>query len=347
LLTRTDADDPAQPVRLQPSRRRSALMPLLPVAYRGSYLRRLLAPRRPVERALLSVIQEAYLSGNSTRTVDVLAETVGVPGSDPAVVETQARQWDQRVEAFRHRRLHEPLPYLMLAVTPALVRHDGEAQAVRLAIAVATAESGARHVIGLAVATADEMAGFWGSFLGDLGDRGLRGIQLVTSDQSDGLLPALAAAFPEARWQRCREHFLSETLRLVPRATRPAVEASLRTIFAEPDAETALHSLDTVRTRFEPAYPEFAAALRGPVDGLVAHYEVPVAHRRLVSSLNGLASVQRELRQSCELVGIFPNRRALLRLTGTILQEVSEEWAARPNVMRRRTRSGSIWAAAA
>ena len=121
LLTRTDADDPAQPIRLQPSRRRSALTPLLPVAYRGSYIRRLLAPRRPVERALLSVIQEAYLSGNSTRTVDVLAETVGVPGSDPAVVETQARQWDQRVEAFRHRRLQEPLPYLMLAVTPALV----------------------------------------------------------------------------------------------------------------------------------------------------------------------------------------------------------------------------------
>ena len=322
-------------------------MPLLPVAYRGSYLRRLLAPRRPVERALLSVIQETYLSGTSTRTVDLLAETVGVPGTDPAAVDAQAQGWDQRVEAFRRRRLTDPSPYLMLAMTPALVRERGEALAVHLAIAVAIAESGAREVIGLEVATADRVASFWGPFLGDLRDRGLQGLQLVTSDQSDGLLPALATVFPGVGWQRCREHFLAEALRLVPRAARPAVEASLRTIFAEPDAGAALLSLAGVRTRFESTYPELAAALQGPVAALVAHYQVAPAHRRLVCSLNALASLQRELRQSCQLVGIFPHRRALFRLTGTILQEVSEEWAARPKMLGRRNRSGSIWAAAA
>lgn len=347
LLTRTEADDPAQPLRLLPSRRRSALMPLLPVAYRGSYLRRLLAPRRPVERALLSVIQEAYFSGASTRTVDLLAETVGVPGAERTAVETQAREWDQRVEAFRRRRLQEPVPYLMLAVTPALVREVGEAQAVYLVIAVATAESGSRDVVGFDVATADQMPDFWRSYLGDLADRGLRGLQLVTSDKSDGLSEAIAAVFPNARWQRCRERFVAEAIRLVPRATRPAVEAGLRSIFAEPDAATAVRSLASVRTRFGPAYPELAAVLEGPVAALVAHYEAPAAHRRLVCSLNALASVQRELRQSCQLVGIFPNRLALLRLSGTILQEVSEEWAARPNVRRRRIRSGAIWAVAA
>ena len=347
LLTRTEADEPAQPLRLQQSRRRSSMMPLLPVAYRGSYLRRLLAPRRPVERALLSVIQEAYFSGASTRTVDVLAETVGVPGTERTTLDAQAREWDQRVEAFRRRRLHEPVPYLMLAVTPALVRDAGEAQAVSLVIAVATAESGSRDVIGFDIASADQMPGFWRSFLGDLSDRGLHGLQLVTSDTSDGLLPALAAVFPDARWQRCRERFVADALRLVPRATRPAVEASLRTIFAEPDAATALRNLASVRTRFEPAYPELAAAFEGPAAALVAHYEVPPAHRRLVCSLNALATLQRELRQCCQLVGIFPTGRALLRLTGTILQEVSEEWAARPNVRRRRSQSGAIWAVAA
>jgi putative transposase len=321
-------------------------MPLLPIAYRGSYLRRLLAPRRPVERALLSVIQETYLSGASTRTVDILAETVGVPGTDPAAVEAQAYEWDQRVEAFRRRRLFDPSPYLMLAVTPALVREQGEARAVHLAIAVAIADSGARDVIGLEVATTDRLASAWAPFFGDLRDRGLQGLQLVTSDQAEGLLPALAEVFPGVGWQRCREHFLAEALRLVPRATRPAVEASLRTIFAEPDANAARLSLAGVRTRFESGYPELASALGGPVDALLAHYQVPPAHRRLVSSLNALASLQRELRQSCQLVGIFPHRRALFRLTGTILQEVSEEWAARPKMVGRRNRSNSTWAAA-
>lgn len=322
-------------------------MPLLPVAYRGSYLRRLMAPRRPVERALLSVIQEAYLSGASTRTVDVLAEAVGVPGTERSVLEAQAREWDQRVETFRRRRLHEPIPYLMLAVTPSLVRQAGEPLAVSLVVAVATAESGARDVIGFDVATAEDMPGFWCSFFGDLSDRGVRGLQLVTSDGSDGLLPALTAVFPEARWQRCRERFVAEALRLIPRETRPALEAGLRAIFAEPDAEAALLGLASIRSRFEPAYPELAAAFQGPAAALVAHFRVPPAHRRLVCSLNALASVQHELRQSCQLVGIFPNRAALLRLTGTILQEVSEEWAARPNVRRRRARSGAVWAVAA
>jgi putative transposase len=322
-------------------------MPLLPVAYRGSYLRRLLAPRRPVERALLSVIQEAYFSGASTRTIDALAEIVGVPGTDQITIEAQAREWDQRVEAFRRGRLDEPVPYLMLTVTPALVREAGEPQAVYLVIAVATAESGVREVIGFDVATAGQMPGFWRSFLGDLADRGLHGLRLVTSDKSVGLIPALAAVFPDARWQRCRERFVADALRLVPSAGRPAVEAGLRTIFAEPDADTALLALATVRTRFELAYPELAAALQGPVAGLVAHYDVPAAHRRLVCSLNALAPVQRELRQSCELVGIFPNLGALLRLTGTILQEVSEEWAARPTMRRRRPGSGAFWAVAA
>lgn len=322
-------------------------MPLLPVAYRGSYLRRLLAPRRPVERALLSVIQEAYFSGASTRTVDVLAETVGVPGTERSALEAQAREWDQRVEVFRRRRLHEPVPYLMLAVTPALVREAGEPQPVHLVIAVATAESGAREVIGFDVATAEEMPEFWRTFFDDLSDRGLHSLQLVTSDKSDGLLPALAAVFPDARWQRCRERFVADALRLVPRETRPVLEAGLRAIFAEPDADAALQALASVRSRFEPSYPQLATVFAGPAAALIAHHDVPAAHRRLVCSLNALASVQHELRQSCQLVGIFPNRGALLRLTGTILQEVSEEWATRPNGRRRRPRGGAVWAVAA
>lgn len=323
-------------------------MALLPVAYRGSYLRRLLAPRRPVEHALLSVIQQTYLAGSSTRTVDALAESVGVPGTDPVVVDARASDWDLRVETFRQRQLREAYPYLMLVEMPAMVREAGEAQICEIVIAVGTDESGNREVVGFAIRPADSLTTFWEIFLGDLKERGLTGLRLVTSNRLPGLLPSLAALFPGVPWQRCRESFITEALHTVPRDGRPAVEASLRAAFAEPDATSAIVALARVRGRFGSAYPELAVCLEAPVAEPLAYYEVARAHRRLVTSLAGLASLQSELRQSCQLVGIFPHRQALLRLAGTILQEISEEWAARPLRLRRRTKAPAVaWAASA
>jgi transposase-like protein len=321
-------------------------MALLPVAYRGSYLRRLLAPRRPVEHALLSVIQQTYLSGSSTRTVDALAESVGVPGTDPAAVEAQASDWDLRVETFRQRQLREAYPYLMLVETPALVREAGEAQTCQVVVAVGIDESGNREVVGFAIRPADSLTTFWEIFLGDLKERGLTGLRLTTSNRLPGLLPALAAAFPGVPWQRCREGFIADALHTVPRDGRPAVEASLRAAFAEPDATSAIAALARVRDRFASAYPELVAALEVPVAEPLSYYQVVRAHRRLVTSLSGLASLQSELRQSFQLLGIFPHRQGLLRLAGTILQEISEEWAARPLRLRRRPTAGAAaWAA--
>jgi putative transposase len=332
-------------------RRRPVPTPLLPVAlpiaYRGRYLRRLLAPRRPVERALLSVIQETYLAGSSTRTVDALAETVGVPGTDPALVDAQGRNWDRRVDAFVNRRLQETCPYLMLVETPALVREAGEARTCRIVVAVAVAESGNRDVVGVAIRPADALTTFWQTFLGDLNERGLRGLRLVTADRMKGLLPALAAVFPGVRWQRCHESFIAEALATVPRDGRAAVEARLRAAFAEPDAASAVQALARVRGQFEFAYPELAAALELPVAALLSCYQAAPAQRRLVSSLKGLVSLQRELRQTCQLVGIFPHRQALRRLAGTIVQEISDEWAARPQRLGRRVTVAAAWAAAA
>jgi transposase-like protein len=323
-------------------------MALLPVAYRGSYLRRLLAPRRPVEHALLSVIQQTYLTGASTRTVDALAESVGVPGTDPAVVEAQASDWDLRVETFRERQLREAYPYLMLVETPALVREAGQAQTCQIVVAIGVDESGNRDVVGFAIRPAESLTTFWEIFLGDLKERGLTSLRLVTSDRLPGLLPSLAGVFPGVPWQRCREGFIAEALHAVPRDGRPAVEASLRAAFAEPDVSSAIAALARVRDRFASAYPELVAALEAPVAEPLTYYQVARAHRRLVTSLTGLASLQSELRQSCQLVGIFPHRQALLRLAGTILQEISEEWAARPLRLRRRTKAAEMaWAASA
>jgi transposase-like protein len=323
-------------------------MALLPVAYRGSYLRRLLAPRRPVEHALLSVIQQTYLSGASTRTVDALAESVGVPGTDPAAVEAQASDWDLRVETFRERQLREVYPYLMLVETPALVREAGEPQTCQVVVAVGIDESGNREVVGFAIRPADSLTTFWEIFLGDLKERGLTGLRLTTSNRLPGLLPSLATVFPGVPWQRCREGFIAEALHAVPKDGRLAVEASLRAAFAEPDASSAIAALARVRDRFACAYPELVTALEVPVAEPLSYYQVARAHRRLVISLTGLASLQSELRQSFQLLGIFPHRQALLRLAGTILQEISEEWAARPLRLRRRATAGAAaWAASA
>jgi putative transposase len=347
LLTNNPADGPPAP-RLHASRRRVPPISLLPVAYRGSYLRRLLAPRRPVEHALLSVIQQTYLSGSSTRTVDALAETVGVPGSDPAVVEAQASDWDLRVETFRQRPLRDAYPYLMLVETPALVREAGEAQTCEVVVAVGIDESGSRDVVGFAIRPADSLTIFSEIFLGELKERGLTNLRLVTSNRLAGLLPGLAAVFPGVPWQRCREGFIADALHAVPRDGRAAVESSLRAAFAEPDVSGAMAALAGVRARYASVYPELGAALEGPVAEPLTYFKIARTHRRLVTSLTGLASLQSELRQSFQLVGIFPHRQALLRLAGTILQEISEEWATRPLRLRRRAKAVAAgWAGSA
>jgi transposase-like protein len=170
-------------------------------------------------------------------------------------------------------------------------------------------------------------------------------LRLVTSDRLRGLLPSLAAAFPGVPWQRCRESFIAEALHTVPRDGRPAVEASLRAAFAEPDAPSAIAALAGVRRRFGTAYPELVAALEAPLAEPIDYYQAARAHRRLMTSVTGLTSLQSELRQSCQLVGIFPHPQALLRLSGTILQEIAEEWAARPLRLRRRATAGAVaWA---
>jgi putative transposase len=341
LLTGSGAEERLPPYRLRASRRRPAPIPLLPVAYRGSYLRRLLAPRRPVERALLSVIQQTYLAGGSTRSVDALAETVGVPGTDPAMVEAQAMEWDQRVDAFRNRPLQEDYHYLMLIETPALVREAGETQPCQVVVAIGITESGNRDVVGLTIRGAEPAATFWASFLTDLKSRGLQSLQVITTDRIDGLLPAMAAVLPGVHWQRCRERFLTEALHSVPRDARASVETAVRAVFAQPDTKSALEALSRVRAQYAYAFPELVAALEAPVGALLTYYQVEPSQRRLVSSLSALAPLQRELRQACQLVGIFPHRRALLRLAGTVLQEISDEWAARRHHHARRPRAAA------
>ena len=315
---------------LAPRRLRRAIpAPALPIGYRGRYLRRLLAPRRPVELVLRCVIQQTYLAGAGTRTIDALAEKVGATAADPESVEKEAREWDARVDAFLSRPLKEPYRYLLLTQTSALVRESGAVEPFAVVVAVGVTSEGRRAVIGLAVTPADQVYKLWHRFFIELAGRGLRDVELVTSDRLDAILPAVAAQFPEARWQRYREDFVAEALRSVPRAERPPVAAGLRAVFVEPDVASAVQALADLRRRFEFGYGELVTRLEAPVGELLAHYQVPPEHRRIVSSSRVLAPLRRELRRAARLVGIFPDRLALRRLAGIIAQASSDEWVAR------------------
>ena len=344
VLPGGSAPEPAVPAHRH-TRRPTPLMPLLPMAYRGSYLRRLLSPRRPVEQALLSVIEETYLAGAGTRTIDALAETVGAAGKTRSEVDSVARDWDARVDAFRRRPLRDIYPYLMLFETPVLIHATGGAESCQVVVAVGRTASGDREVVGFDIRSEVSTASFWQTFLGELAGRGLRSLQIVTADSIDGLLPALDGAFPAARWQRCREGFLAEAIRLVPPAAKHAVAASLRPVFAQPDSKSALEAIARVRTQFEFSCPELVETLGAPVGSVLTYFQAPPSQRRAVSSMNALTSLQRELRQSCQLVGIFPQRRALVRLCGAVLQEISDEWAARATPRRRRPTAAVVWEA--
>jgi putative transposase len=327
VLTNPNLEELARDVH--PRRLRRTAPPPLPVGYRGRYLRRLLAPRRPVELVLRSVIQQTYLAGAGTRTVDALAEKVGATAADPQLVEKEARDWDERVAAFFGRPLKEPYCYLLLTQTTALVRESGSVEAFAVVVAVGVTREGRRAAIGLAVTPADQLHRLWRPFFAELAGRGLRDVELVTSDRLDALLPAVAEQFPQARWQRCREDFVDEALRSVPRAERPPVAAGLRAVFVEPDVASAIQALADLRRRFEFGYRELVTRLEAPVGELLAHYQVPAEYRRIVSSSRALAPLRRELRRAARLVGIFPDRLALRRLAGIIAQDSSDEWVAR------------------
>lgn len=348
VLTNPNLEQLARDVR--PRRlRRASPAPTLPVGYRGRYLRRLLAPRRPVELVLRSVIQQTYLAGAGTRTVDALAEKVGATAADPQAVAQEARDWDERVAAFFGRPLKEPYRYLLLTQTTALVRESGTVEPFAVVVAIGVTSEGRRAVIGLAVTPADQLHRLWQPFFAELVGRGLGDVEIVTSDRLDSILPAVAEQFPEARWQRCREDFVAEALRLVPRAERPPVAAGLRAVFVGPDVASALQALADLRRRFEFGYGELVTRLEAPVGELLAHYQVPAEHRRIVSSSRALAPLRRDLRRAARLVGIFPDRLALRRLAGIIAQDSSDEWIARrrhghgPRIRRQKVAMPQLW----
>jgi transposase-like protein len=294
----------------------------------GSYFPEwLLQPRRRAEQAFVSVIADAYLAGVSTRRVEKLVQQLGVERMSKSQVSRLAKSLDQVVADFRTRPLDgAPYPYLVLDALEVKCREGGRTVNVCVVHAVAVNRDGFRESLGLDVVTSEDGAA-WLAFLRSLVARGLVGVKLVTSDAHPGLVDAIAATLPGASWQRCRTHFMRNLLTRVPKSAQSFVATMVRTIFAQPGADSVREQHRRIVAQLEGRFPEAAALLDEAGPEILAFTAQPKEHWRQLWSNNSLERLNREIRRRTDVVGIFPDRPSIVRLVGALLAEQHDEWA--------------------
>jgi len=291
----------------------------------GSYFPSLLEPRKRAERALVAVVREAYVQGVSTRRVDDLVKALGLDGISRSQVSRLCEELDGEVERFRQRRLEGPYPYLWLDATFVKVRQDHRVVSMAVVIAIGVNDSGQREVLGLDVGPSEDGA-FWHAFLRSLVSRGLSSVKLVTSDAHEGLKSAIAAVLQGASWQRCRTHFMRNALALVPKGAQQMVAATIRTVFVQPDPQSAREQWRRVADSFRGRFPKLAHLLDEAEADVLAYLGFPSAHWRQIWSNNPLERLNREVKRRTDVVGIFPTEPSIVRLVGAVLAEQHDEW---------------------
>lgn len=292
----------------------------------SSYFPSLLEPRRRAERALSAVVQEAYVHGVSTRKVDELVKALGMGGISKSRVSRLCEELDEEVGRFRNRPLEGAYPYVWIDATYVKARQDGRVASVAVVIAVGVkGETGEREVLGLDVGPSEDGA-FWTAFLRSLVARGLSGVRLVTSDAHRGLKSAIEKVLQGVSWQRCRVHFMRNALSLVPKAAQQMVGATIRTVFAQPDSESAREQWRRVADGFRPRFPKLAELMDGAEEDVLAYAAFPAEHWQKVWSNNPLERLNKEVKRRTNVVGIFPNEAAVVRLVGAVLCEQHDEW---------------------
>ena len=293
----------------------------------GSFFPSLLERRRRVDQSLFAVIMEAYLHGTSTRKVDDLVKALGADsGISKSEVSRICAELDVEVAAFRDRSLAEqPFRYVFLDATYCKARVDHRVVSQAVVVATGVAADGRREVLGFDVGDSEDGA-FWTAFLRSLKTRGLHGVQLVISDAHAGLKQAIEAVLLGASWQRCRVHFLRNVLAQVPKGHAEMVAAAIRTIFAQPDAAHVREQLDTIAGMLGRQLPRVETMLRAAATDVTAFADFPTSHWKKVWSTNPLERVNKEIKRRTDVVGVFPNPAALLRLAGSVLVETHDEW---------------------
>jgi putative transposase len=292
----------------------------------SSYFPSLLEPRRKAEKALAAVVQEAYVHGVSTRKVEELVKALGMGGISKSRVSELCAELDEEVERFRGRPLEGPYPYVWVDATYLKARQDGRVASTAVVIAVGVnGESGEREVLGFDVGPSEDGA-FWTSFLRSLVTRGLSGVRLVTSDSHRGLKNAVAAVLAGTSWQRCRVHFMRNALSLVPKAAQQMVGATIRTVFAQPDAQGAREQWRRVSEGFGYRFPRLSELMDEAEEDVLSYAAFPQEHWQKIWSNNPLERLNKEVKRRTNVVGIFPNAAAVVRLVGAILCEQHDEW---------------------
>ncbi|MDQ3028367.1 MAG: IS256 family transposase [Pseudomonadota bacterium] len=311
---------------------RSGTVPLkIPKLRRGSYFPGFLEPRRTAEKALTAVVQEAYVQGVSTRSVDELVKAMGMTGISKSQVSRLCEEIDERVNVFLERPLEGDWPYLWIDATYVKVRQAGRVVSVAVIIAVAVNTEGRREVIGMEVGTS-EAEPFWTKFLRSLAHRGLRGVKLVISDAHEGLKAAIAKVF-KATWQRCRVHFLRNALAYANKGQRQMVFALINTIFAQETAEAAHAQWRNVTDQLRTRFPQLAKMMEGAEHDVLAFMDFPREHRTKIHSTNTIERLNGEIKRRSNVVGIFPNDAAIVRLVGALLLEQNDEYAIQKRYM--------------
>jgi transposase-like protein len=289
-----------------------------------AYFPSFLEPRRRAEQAIVGVVMEAYVNGVSTRKVERIVEQLGIGGMTKDRVSALCRALDVQVEAFRHRPLDGAYPYLWLDAKVVKVRDRGHVYPKALVIAYGVHESGRREVIGLDIGEIESEA-FWIGFLRSLRERGLAGVRLCVSDDHTGLRNAIARILA-CPWQRCTVHFVRDMHRHCRPAQRGMVSAALREVFNAEDGDAARARAGAVIDRLGMTAPKVAELFTDAEEDLLAFYAFPAVHWPKLRSTNPLERVNREIGRRADVVGIFPNDAAALRLAGALLIEQNDEW---------------------
>jgi len=304
----------------------------IPKLRKGSYFPGFLEPRRTAEKAMAAVIQEAYIQGVSTRSVDELVKSMGMTGISKSQVSRLCEEIDERVNAFLTRPIEGDWPYLWIDATYLKVRQAGRIVSVAVIIAVGVNTDGVREILGISIGPS-EAEPFWTSFLRSLTRRGLRGVKLVISDAHEGL-KAAAAKVLSCTWQRCKVHFLRNALAHAGKGQRQMVLALINTIFAQETPEAASDQWRAVADQLRERFPRLAEMMDDAEPDVLAFMSFPKAHRTQIHSTNPLERLNAEIKRRTNVVGIFPNEAAITRLVGAMLLEQNDEWALKRRYMQ-------------
>ena len=297
----------------------------IPKLRKGSYFPAFLEPRRMAEKALAAVVQEAYVQGVSTRSVDDLVQAMGMTGISKSQVSRLCGEIDDKIETFLTRPLEGDWPYVWLDATYVTVRQTGRIVSVAVIIATAVNADGRREVLGMDIGPSEAEI-FWTEFLRKLTRRGLRGVKLVISDAHEGLKAAITKVL-HATWQRCRVHLMRNLLAHAGKHGRGVVAAVIATAFAQEDAVAAHTQWRQVADQLRPKVPKLAAMMDEVEVDVLAYMGFPKDHRTKLHSTNPIERLNGEIKRRTDVVGIFPNEAAITRLVGAILLEQNDEWA--------------------